>query len=74
MYNFLKGLQETKNNIKKNNVLDNNYFRRVYVKNPIEKINNYGSNVDLNLIQRKKQLVRNKGTNAPAKKYNKYKI
>ena len=54
--------------------MDNTYFRRVYVKNPTEKINNYGSKTDLNLIQRKKQFVRNKGSNAPAKKYNKYKM
>ena len=28
-------------NKKKNNVLDNNYFRRVQIKNPTRKINNY---------------------------------
>ena len=56
------------NTLKKNNVLDNNYFRRVQIKNPTRKINNYGSKSDKNLINRRLTYVRNKGSVPPSKK------
>ena len=49
-------------------MLDNNYFRRVQIKNPTRKNNNYGSNSDKNLINRRLTYVRNKGSVPPSKK------
>ena len=65
-YSFLN--LSNNNTLKKNNVLDNNYFRRVQIKNPTRKINNYGSNSDKNLINRRLKYVRNKGSVPPSKK------